>query len=107
MKQMVVGVDTHKSTHVAVAIDGQGARLGTLSIPASADGYAELATWARALGSVRAFGIEGTGSFGAGLSRSLRARGHAVIDVARPTASGAIFMANPTVSMPRALRDPS
>ena len=84
MRQIVVGVDTHKSTHVAVAIDDQGARLGTLSIPATADGYAELATWARALGSVRAFGIEGTGSFGAGLSRSLRARGHAVIDVARP-----------------------
>ena len=37
-----------------------------------------------ALGSVESFGIEGTGSYGAGLSRDLQARGHTVVDVMRP-----------------------
>ena len=40
--------------------------------------------WARSLGPVRAFGVEGTGSYGAGLSRFLRERGHAVVEVNRP-----------------------
>ena len=84
MNQIIVGVDTHKSTHAAVAINTQGARLGCLSIPTTSKGYSELATWAQALGPVKAFGIEGTGSFGAGLSRSLRAQGHTVIEVMRP-----------------------
>ena len=81
---IIIGIDTHKSTHVAVAIDTQGTRLAALSIPANPKGYSELERWARALGQVLAFGIEGTGSYGAGLSRSLLAQGHNVIEVTRP-----------------------
>jgi transposase len=67
-----------------VAINGLGARLGATTIPAVAKGYRELEVWARSLGAVQAFGIEGTGSYGAGLSRFLHAQGHAVLEVNRP-----------------------
>ena len=81
---VIVGVDTHKDAHAAVAIDAVGARLGTKTVPATAEGYRALQAWALDLGPVRAFGVEGTGSYGAGLSRFLRARGHAVLEVNRP-----------------------
>ena len=81
---IIVGVDTHKSTHVAVAINTKGARLAALSIPANTKGYQELTNWSRSLGNVEAFGIEGTGSYGAGLSRHLLALGQKVIEVTRP-----------------------
>ena len=81
---IIVGIDTHKSTHVAVAIDTQGARLAALSIPANSKGYLELERWSRSLGDVEAFGIEGTGSYGAGLSRLLLGQGHKVVEVCRP-----------------------
>ena len=81
---IIVGVDTHKDVHVAVAVTGLGARLGAISTPATATGYRQLAQWAQAQGSVLAFGIEGTGSYGAGLSRALTAQGCRVIEVNRP-----------------------
>ena len=65
--EIIIGVDTHKQTHAAVAINGLGARLGVITLPASLRGYQELETWAQSFGPVRAFGIEGTGSYGAGL----------------------------------------
>jgi hypothetical protein len=68
---VIIGIDTHKASHVAVAIDTQGTRLATLSIPTNPKGYLELERWSQSLGKVQAFGIEGTGSYGAGLSRSL------------------------------------
>lgn len=82
--QIIVGVDTHKHVHAAVAISELGARLGTMIVPASAKGFQGLETWARSMGPVRAFGVEGTGSYGAGLSRFLCERGHAVLEVNRP-----------------------
>ena len=72
--KIIIGVDTHKDMHVAVAINGIGAHLGTLTIPVSPKGYQNLETWARAFGSIHAFGIEGTGSYGAGLARFLQAK---------------------------------
>ena len=84
LPDIIVGVDTHKHTHAAVAITRLGARVGELTIQVSLGGYRELETWARSLGAVRAFGIEGTGSYGAGLARFLREEGHAVQEVCRP-----------------------
>jgi transposase len=81
---VIIGVDTHKSVHAAVAISGAGAHLATTTVPASSKGYSALEAWAKSMGTVRAFGIEGTGSYGAGLSRFLREQGHAVIEVNRP-----------------------
>ena len=74
--KVIVGVDTHKLVHVAVAINLLGARLATISIPADRAGYAELVAWARALGIVEAFGIEGTGSYGVGLASFVRRQAH-------------------------------
>ena len=73
--QLVVGVDTHQDEHVAVAIDQQGVRLAERHAPAGSYGYRELERWSQKLGEVRAFGVEGTGSYGAGLARSRSAVG--------------------------------
>jgi transposase len=81
---VIVGVDTHKHVHAAVAINVVGARLGTMTVPVNSKGYRALEAWARSLGPVRAFGVEGTGSYGAGLSRFLCEQGHAVVEVNRP-----------------------
>jgi hypothetical protein len=51
---IVVGVDTHKHAHAAVALSGLGARLGAITVPASLKGYRELETWACSFGTVRA-----------------------------------------------------
>ena len=83
--EVIIGVDTHKSTHAAVAISALGARLGTMTIPASSGGYQALQAWARSLGPIRAFGVEGTGSYGAGLSRFLSEHGYHVLEVNRPS----------------------
>ena len=85
--QVVVGVDTHQDEHVAVAIDRQGVRLGEQHSPATTSGYRALEQWSRSLGEISAFGIEGTGSYGAGLARFLTRRGYAVVEVNRPDRS--------------------
>ena len=84
---MVVGVDTHQDEHVAVAIDRQGVRLGELHTVATTHGYEELERWSRGLGEIHAFGIEGTGSYGAGVARFLTSRGYTVVEVNRPDRS--------------------
>ena len=82
--QVVIRVDTHQDEHVAVAIDQQGVRLAQFSAPATSHGYGEIERWSRKLGEIRAFGIEGTGSYGAGLARFLTGRGFTVVEVNRP-----------------------
>jgi transposase len=82
-RNIVIGVDTHKHLHVAVALDQLGARLGELTISADSSGYAALAEWAERLGRPSAFEIEGTGSYGVGLASVLRRRGYRIIEVNR------------------------
>jgi len=83
-RRIVVGVDTHKHLHVAVALDQVGAVIGETTIPVDRAGYAQLGHWARELGEQVDFGVEGSGSYGAGLVSHLRRRGHLVIEVNRP-----------------------
>ncbi len=78
------GVDTHKDTHVAAALDGFGQVLGTESFPTTTAGYRRLLGWFRGFGELEAVGIEGTGAWGAGLARSLTVRGVRVLEVQRP-----------------------
>ena len=85
--QVVIGVDTHQDQHVAIAIDQQGVRLAEHHAPATSSGYGELERWSQNLGEVRAFGVEGTGSYGAGLARFLTGRGFTVFEVNRPDRS--------------------
>ena len=80
-----IGVDTHKEVHAAAAINGVGAHLATTTVPLPAARVtARSKPGAKSMSAVQAFGIEGTGSYGAGLSRFLRERGHTVVEVNRP-----------------------
>ena len=81
---IAVGVDTHKHEHLARAIDGLGQVLGALTITTSLRGYGELAQWLRTLGEGVVVGIEGAGSYGAGLCEYLLAEGFDVVEVERP-----------------------
>ena len=78
------GVDTHKDVHVAAALDELGRLLGTGSFPTTTVGYRQLWQWMRSFGEVVAVGVEGTGSWGAGLARHLTAAGVDVREVMRP-----------------------
>jgi transposase len=80
---VAVGVDTHRRSHAVVALDRLGRELGRRELPASADGYLELLAWSSAFGRP-AFAVEGTGSYGAGLTRLLLAAGVEVFEVERP-----------------------
>ena len=62
-KQIIMGVDTQ----TAVAIDQLGRRLDSIEIPSTIAGYQSLLDWAHQLGEQCCFGVEGTGSYGAGL----------------------------------------
>jgi transposase len=82
--EIVVGVDTHKDVHVAAVADLLGRVLASAAFPAEAAGYHALLAWAREYGVVRRAGVEGTGSYGAALSRFLRGQGVEVVEVNRP-----------------------
>ena len=83
-RKVAIGVDTHKHIHVAVVLDDLGRRLGELTVPADSGGYVQLERWAVGFGRILAFGIEGTGSYGAGVASHLQRQGHRVIEVNRP-----------------------
>jgi transposase len=78
------GVDTHADVHVAAVIDANGGVLGVEAFSTTPRGYAALADWLASFGDVMRVGVEGTGAYGAGLARFLRARELIVIEVDRP-----------------------
>jgi transposase len=78
------GVDTHKDTHTAAALDSAGRVLGTEQFMADRAGYEALLAWLRGFGPVLAVGVEGTGAYGAGLNTVLAAAGVRVVEVDRP-----------------------
>jgi transposase len=77
------GVDTHADVHVAAALDPVGGLLGVEEFPATPAGYARLLDWLGGFGTVCLVGIEGTGSYGAGLSRHVTGAGVRVVEVDR------------------------
>lgn len=83
-----IGVDSHRDFHVAVALSLQGALLSEMHLPACTAGYEALLDWALELSEGQAtsllFGIEGTGCYGAGLSRHLQGAQCSVREVNRP-----------------------
>ncbi|WP_395309165.1 IS110 family transposase [Mycobacterium sp. AMU20-3851] len=84
-RHVVIGVDTHKATHhVAVVDAGTAKLLGDHEFPATAAGYRKLLAWVLTLGQLVKAGIEGTGSYGAGLNRYLTAHGVVTVEVSRP-----------------------
>jgi transposase len=82
---VVIGVDTHKHTHTAAVVSaGTGGELQILTAPADPDGYAAFVELADAHSGLRAWAIESTGGYGAGLARHLRELGEWVIELDRP-----------------------
>ncbi|GAB7005255.1 IS110 family transposase [Nocardioides sp. AN3] len=78
------GIDTHADTHTVAALDQLGRQLGYATFPATTHGYGQLLCWLQAHGRISAIGIEGTGSYGAGLARYLTSRGTTLVEVDRP-----------------------
>ena len=81
---VIGGVDTHKHSHHAAVIDQNGQLLGDGEFSTDAGGQAELLEWLRSHGHVTAVGIEGTGFYGAALTRHLSEAGVCVVEVNRP-----------------------
>lgn len=77
------GVDTHLDVHVAAALDAVGGLLGTASFPTTTAGYRGLARWLARFGPITQVGVEGTSSYGSGLTRFLQAAGISVVEVDR------------------------
>jgi transposase len=82
----VIGVDTHKHTHTAAALDAHtGAVLARTAVSADTDGYLGLVEFAeKHAPGLRAWAIEGTGGYGAGLARHLAQQQELVIELDRP-----------------------
>ena len=83
-RTVVGGVDTHAATHCAAVVDANGALLGTAEFTATPVGYRQLLAWLRSHGQIVKVGVEGTGSYGAGLARVLAGGGVVVVEVPRP-----------------------
>lgn len=82
--EVIGGVDTHADEHCAAVIGQNGKLLGTAAFDATPAGYHELLSWMQTFGSLTRVGVEGTGSYGAGLTRHLVQADVAVSEVARP-----------------------
>ena len=81
--EVILGVDTHRDTHAVVLVDLLGRLVAAETFPTTRRGLRALIAWAQQRGTIRHAGVEGTGSFGAGLTRALRLEGIDVIEVTR------------------------
>lgn len=84
LRTITGGVDTHLDVHVAAALDQHGTLLGVESFETTSVGYRKLLEWLQGFGDVGLVGVEGTGSYGAGLTRHLHQEGISVVEVDRP-----------------------
>jgi transposase len=71
-RPVIGGVDTHAGVHVAGMVDQAGRVLGAREFPAAAAGHAAALAWVRGRGDLARVGVEGTGSYGAGLAATWR-----------------------------------
>jgi len=78
------GVDTHLDLNVAAALDDIGGLLGVEEFATDACGDRSLLAWLQSFGTVMLVGVEGTGSYGVGVARALRAADIDVVEVDRP-----------------------
>jgi transposase len=82
--RVTAGVDTHRDVHLVAALDERGGRLGVEAFTADAVGYRKSLRWLRGFGTLERVGVEGTGTYGAGLARYLAAQGVTVVEVTCP-----------------------
>jgi transposase len=81
---VVGGVDTHKDLHVVAVVDEHDHVLGSQCFATTRHGFKQMLTWMRSFGQLRRVGVEGTGTYGAGLLRYLQAAGVEVLEVTTP-----------------------
>ena len=82
-----VGGDTHRDTHQLEMLSAIGIVLSTITIENDADGYEQAIAWIteHAPGPRVLIGLEGTRSYGVGLSRALQVAGLEVVEVEQPS----------------------
>ena len=81
----VIGVDTHKASHTAAVVTPTGGATAHLTVPSDAVGAKRVLAFARRRApDRRVWAIEGTGSFGAGLTTYLLGQGEWVVEIDRP-----------------------
>ena len=84
--ELVIGVDTHKDTHTAAVVTAvSGAVVTQVTVPATPVGYQQLLQLAARQPGQRVWAVEGTGGYGAGLTRFLAAHQEQVVELDRPT----------------------
>ena len=81
---ITAGIDTHADFHVAAAIDHNGGLLGVETFTTTTGGHRNLVAWLASFGVIDKIGVEGTGSYGAGVARHLTGKGITVVEVDRP-----------------------
>jgi transposase len=82
---LVIGVDTHKHTHTAAVVRATtGAMVDQTTVPSTPAGYQQLLRLANRQEGRRVWAIEGTGGYGAGLTRFLQAHAEQVVELDRP-----------------------
>jgi transposase len=83
-RRVTAGVDTHRDVHMVAVLDERGAELGCAPFAADPAGYRKALAWVRGFGPVECIGVEGTGSYGAGLTRYLHNQRVVVVEVSCP-----------------------
>ncbi|MGW4985376.1 IS110 family transposase [Streptomyces mirabilis] len=80
MRVITIGIDPHKSSHTAVAVDGTGHKTGQRRFVVNAGTFTQLMRWCEPWPE-RRFAIEGAGGLGRALAQQLAAAGEDVVDV--------------------------
>ncbi len=89
---ITIGVDPHKASHTAVALDGDGHSLGELRVPATRATAERLLRWAGRWPD-RTWAVEGASGLGRLLAQRLVAAGETVLDVPATLAARASSIA--------------
>lgn len=94
---VIIGIDPHKSTHMAVAIDDEEQAIARLEVQADRSQTQRLLAWAAPLGEERTWAIESAAGLGKLLSQQLVAAGEHVVDVP-PTLAARVRLLGSTKS---------
>src|SRR5256885_3782428 len=79
LSMVVIGIDPHKRSHTAVAVDEAGRKLGQLTVNSDAEGVLRLWAWAGRFGGERRWAVEDGRAVAGRLVRTLIGQGAAVV----------------------------